>query len=169
MPQLDPATFAPQLVWLTICFIALYLVISRAALPRIGSVIQERQDRISADLAEAKWLKEKTDAAIAAYEQALADARGKAHGIAGQTRGELASRLAGEKAAAEQETSAKTAAAEAAIHQIRQKSLSEVERIATEATEALVEKLIGAKADAAAAKAAVAKLAREPGASIQAG
>ena len=40
-------------------------------------------------LSEANRLKEETDAAIAAYEQALAEARNKAHGIAHDTRAKL--------------------------------------------------------------------------------
>ncbi len=167
MPQLDPATFAPQLIWLAITFIALYVILSRVALPRIGSVITEREDRVAADLAEAKWLKEKTDAAITAYEQALAEARGRAHGIANQTRNDLAAKLAAEKAAAEHETAAKTAKAEAAVQEIRQKSFDEIERIATETAQALVEKLIGAGPAASAVQTAVSQAARQSASSLQ--
>jgi F-type H+-transporting ATPase subunit b len=167
MPQLDTATFVPQLIWLAITFIALYAILSRVALPRIGSVITEREDRVAADLAEAKWLKEKTDSAITAYEQALAEARGRAHGIANQTRNDLAAKLAAEKAAAEQETAVKTAKAEVAVQEIRQRSLDEIERIATETAQALVEKLIGAGPAASAVQAAVSQAARQSAASLQ--
>jgi F-type H+-transporting ATPase subunit b len=168
MPQLDTATFVPQLIWLAITFIALYVILSRVALPRIGAVITEREDRVAADLAEAKWLKEKTDAAIAAYEQALAEARGRAHGIANQTRDDLAAKLSAEKAAAGQETAAKTAAAETAVQEIRLKSLGEIERIATETARALVEKLINAKLKAPAVQAAVSQAAKQSARSLQA-
>src|SRR5713226_4107678 len=77
-PPFDAHSFASQLIWLALTFIALYLLMSRVALPRIGSILEERRRHIEADLAEAQRLKGDSDAAIAAYEKALADARGRA-------------------------------------------------------------------------------------------
>ena len=88
-PPFDATTFGSQLLWLAITFAALYLLMSRVALPRIGEILEVRRDRIEGDLAEADRLRQKTDQAIAAYEAALAEARQKAHGIAEDTRSEL--------------------------------------------------------------------------------
>ena len=38
-PPFQKETFASQLVWLAITFVALYLLISRVAVPRIGGII----------------------------------------------------------------------------------------------------------------------------------
>ena len=46
LPQLNPADFAPQLIWLAITFTVLYFILARVALPRIGEVIEERRDRV---------------------------------------------------------------------------------------------------------------------------
>ncbi len=62
---------------------------SQVALPRIGSIIEDRQTRIDDDLAEAQKSKEETDAAIAAYEASLTSARSKAQAIAAETRGKV--------------------------------------------------------------------------------
>ena len=48
LPQLNPADFAPQLVWLAVTFVVLYLILSRVTLPRIGEVIEERRIASSA-------------------------------------------------------------------------------------------------------------------------
>ena len=48
---------------------------SKIALPRIGSVIEERKQRIQRDLDEAERLKTETDQALKEYETALAEAR----------------------------------------------------------------------------------------------
>ena len=85
-PPFQKDTFASQLVWLVLIFGVLYLLMSRVELPRIGQIMASRQDRIEADLAEARRLKDESDAAIAAYEKALADARGRAQALANETR-----------------------------------------------------------------------------------
>ena len=40
MPQFNPEFYSSQLFWLAVSFIALYLLLSRVALPRIGEVPQ---------------------------------------------------------------------------------------------------------------------------------
>jgi F-type H+-transporting ATPase subunit b len=89
-PPFDPRTFPSQLFWLALSFGALYFMMSRIALPRIGEVIEERRDHIQRDLDEAARLKSETDAALKSYEQSLADARVKAQGLAKDTREKLA-------------------------------------------------------------------------------
>ncbi len=83
-PPFDPATWGSQVFWLAITFGALLLLMRRVALPRIGGILEDRANRIAGDLAEAGRLKEETDAAIAAYEQALAEARQNGHAIAAE-------------------------------------------------------------------------------------
>ena len=78
MPQLDAATFLPQLFWLAICFGVLYLILARLALPRVGEVLQARRARIETDLARAETLRDEAAATLAAYERAMAEARGEA-------------------------------------------------------------------------------------------
>src|SRR5688572_1322589 len=56
-PPFDPTTFASQLLWLVITFAALYLIISRSAVPRIGSILEQRKTRIEGDLKEADRLR----------------------------------------------------------------------------------------------------------------
>ena len=49
-PPFQKDTFASQLLWITLAFVALYLLMSRVALPRIGSIIEDRKQRIASDL-----------------------------------------------------------------------------------------------------------------------
>ena len=46
-PPFESSTYASQLVSLLIAFVALYLIVSRIALPRVGGVIDERQKAIA--------------------------------------------------------------------------------------------------------------------------
>jgi F-type H+-transporting ATPase subunit b len=78
MPQLNPHDFAPQLVWLAITFVVLYLVMSKLAVPAISDTLDKRQARIQSDLDAAEKASEDTRALVAAYEKRLADAREEA-------------------------------------------------------------------------------------------
>src|SRR6202167_2734139 len=78
MPQLDLATFPPQLVWLLITFAALYAVMSWVGLPRVRGILAARKGRIDGDLEKAAQMKSEAEAVIAAYEKALAEARTQA-------------------------------------------------------------------------------------------
>lgn len=142
-PPFDPATFGSQLLWLAIFFGLLYFLMSRVALPRIGSILSERDNRIAGDLAEAGRLKKETDAAIAAYEQALATARQNAHAIAHAAREEAKAKIAGERTRIEGGLREKLEAAELRIAEVKNRALSEVDAVAKEATETLVEVLLG--------------------------
>ena len=88
-PPFDSSTYASQLVSLAIAFVALYLIVSRIALPRVGGTIDARQNKIEGDLAEAQKLKDESDAALKAYETELANARANAQAIGNETREKL--------------------------------------------------------------------------------
>lgn len=142
-PPFDTGTFAPQLVWLAIIFAALYYVLSRVALPRIGGLIEERRDRIQRDLSEAERMKTETDAALKAYEQAMADARGKAQGIARETRERLAADVERERQRVDAEIAAKIAETERQIAANKARALGSVNDIAVDTAGAIVSRLIG--------------------------
>ncbi|MCW5724641.1 MAG: F0F1 ATP synthase subunit B' [Maricaulaceae bacterium] len=155
MPQLDPSGFAPQLIWLLITFVALYLIMSRVALPKVTDILEQRQNRIAHDLDEAERLKRETEKAIADYEQALAKARGNAMAIGAEAREKANAAAAAERAKADQSIAEKLRVAEAAVASARDAALGNLKTIATEATQAMVEKLIAHKVDTAEAERAV--------------
>lgn len=156
-PPFDASTFASQILWLVICFGALYLIISRVAIPRIGGIIDTRRDKVEGDLGEADRLRQETDKAIADYEAALAAARQKAHGIAEETRAGVKADLDAKRAKVEGELAQKVSAAEAGIQSSKQEALGHVDEIAADTAAALVTRLTGS-VSAEAARAAVASL-----------
>jgi F-type H+-transporting ATPase subunit b len=153
-PPFDATTFPSQLVWLAITFVVLYLLMSRVALPQIGGIIESRQRRMAGDVAEAGRLKEQSDAALAAYEKALADARANAQAIANATRDKQAAEADATRKRLEDELNAKLAEAEKTIAATKQAAMTNVRGIASDAAKAIVQQLIGtAPADAAVDKA----------------
>lgn len=129
-PPFNPDTFAPQLIWLALTFVALYYLLSKIALPRIGEVIEERSERIQRDLDLAERMKADTEAALAAYEQALADARGKAGTIAKDMRERLSAEADRERGRVEGQLATKIAEAETRIATTKAKALASVTEIA---------------------------------------
>ena len=145
---LDVGTFPSQLVWLALTFILLYVLMAKIALPRIGAILAERAKRIADDLGAAQALKERSDAAHAAYEKALADARGRAQGIANETREREAAAAEATNKRLEAALHERLAAAERSIAEKRESAMANVGTIASDTASAIVERLIG-KAPAA--------------------
>ena len=59
MPQLNPEFFVSQLFWLAIFFTFLFIFLWRISLPRISTVLENRQNKINKNLSSAKELQEK--------------------------------------------------------------------------------------------------------------
>jgi F-type H+-transporting ATPase subunit b len=142
-PPFEKNTFASQLVSLLIAFVALYLIVSRIALPRVGSVLDARQNAIDNDLAEAQELKDASDAALKAYESELAAARARAQAIGSETREKMNAASEAERKTLEQRLSVKLAEAEKTIASTRDAAMSNVRGIAAETAAAIVQRLTG--------------------------
>ena len=155
MPQLDFSTFPNQIFWLVVTLVVIYLILSRVALPRIGSVLAERSGTITNDISAADELNQKAKAAEAAYEKALADARTEAARIVAVTKAEIQAGLKVELDRADAQIAAKTAESEKAIMAIRDSAVENVSAVAKDTAGALVAALGGAS-DAAEVAAAVA-------------
>jgi F-type H+-transporting ATPase subunit b len=143
-PPFQKETFASQLVWFAIFFVALYLIMSKLALPRVGAILAQRRERIEDDLKAAQRLRQDSDAELAAYEKALAEARGRAQTIASETRERLNAEADRARKVLEAELNAKLAEAERIISGTKEAALANVRGIAVDAAAAIVERLIGA-------------------------
>jgi len=153
-PPFEAQHFPSQFVWLTLTFILLYVLMSRVALPRIAAILADRRRRISEDLAAAQRFKEQSEAADAAYQKSLADARARAQAIANETRRQQAAEAEATNKRLEAQLQEKLAAAERSIAATRTAAMGNVGSIAAETAAAIVERLIGtapAERDVAAA------------------
>ncbi len=163
MPQLDFHSFAPQLVWLVIAFVALYLVMSQLAVPAISDTLAKRQAKIQGDLDAAEKANEDTRALVAAYEKRLADSREESRrlqreqaetdsGVAAARFSELGERLNGRIAEAEKRIAGQ-----------RDLVMAGLEQMASEIAQSAYAKLAGQPADGAALGAKVAAATKETG------
>lgn len=146
-PPFDASTYPSQLLWLAITFGLFYLFMKKVALPRIASILEVRRDRIAQDLDQAARMKEEADAAVAAYEQELAEARKKAGGIAQQARDNAKAEAEAERRRVEEALEAKLGEAEARIEEVKKAALDDVGTIAEETAGAIVGELVGGTVD----------------------
>jgi F-type H+-transporting ATPase subunit b len=142
-PPFQKEHFPSQLLWLAVSFALLYVLMSKIALPRIGSILADRSRRIGDDLAAAERLKEQSDAAHAAYEKALADARARAQAMASATRQQQASAAEATQKRLEAQLHERLTAAELSIAATRSAAMGNVRSIAADTATAIVERLIG--------------------------
>lgn len=154
-PPFDASTFPSQLLWLAITFGLFYLFLKRVVLPRIGGILENRQGRIRQDLDQAGRLKGEADAAVAAYEQELADARARANAIGQEARDGAKAEAEAARKKVEASLDKKLGEAEAHIASIKAAAMKEVGTIAEDTAAAIVQELVGGKPDKAAVAAAV--------------
>jgi F-type H+-transporting ATPase subunit b len=154
-PPFQKDTFASQLVSLLIAFVALYLIVSKIALPRVGGVLDARQNAIDGDLTEAQKLKDASDDALKAYEAELASARSRAQAISAETRDRLNAASEAERKTLEEALSVKLAEAEKTIASTREAAMRNVRGIAADAAGAIVQRLTGLVPDGKSVESAV--------------
>ncbi len=161
MPQLEVHDFAPQLIWLAIVFIGLYLVMSWRILPRIATVLGERRDKIEGDLADAEQFKRNAEKALADYEQKLAEAKSKAQAIIKANHDKVSAAIEARQSEVSAELAKRASAAADQIDKAKAEAMSHIREVASDAAGAIVERLIGETAQPEQIKAAVAAAAEK--------
>lgn len=154
MPQLDFGTFDNQIFWLILALVAIYMIVTRLAMPRIDTVLATRSGGISGDLQAAEALRAQAREAEAAYAKALAEARAEASRIAGEARAEIQAGLDAELARADARIAERAAEGQRAIAEIDAEADASVAEVARDVARELVAAL-GGTPDEAAVDAAV--------------
>ncbi len=156
MPQIEQmGTYLSQVFWLVVTFGFLYLVLWKAALPRVSTILMERQERIDEDLRKAEEFKKEADEAMAAYDRLVADARSQAQALLRETNEQLAKDSAARHDALSAKIKADVDAAEARIDAARAQAIANIQTVAAEVAQAATARLIGSDVATGDAEAAV--------------
>ena len=147
MPQLDPSSYPSQIFWLVVTFAAMFLIMWRIAVPKIADVLEARQFRMDENRERAEELQKEAEAAFAAYEKALADARSEAHDEIARIQAELAEQAAKEEAEQTERLKARIAESEKAIKDALDEAMAGVRDVAIEVAQAAGEKVTGEAPD----------------------
>jgi len=141
MPQLNFADFPPQLIWLAITFVVLYLLMSRVALPRVATVLERRQAHIATDLEKAEKRRAEAEEALAAYRQTLDAARTDAQSAVRSAADEMARQQAARDAELAASLAKRTREAEASIAAARDRAQDEMRLVAGDIAAVIAAKL----------------------------
>jgi len=155
-PPFDPTHFTSQLVWLAITFGAVYFLMSKIALPRVTNILETRKAKIESDLATAAKVQEEAAAAAAAHQKTLNTAKANAQALAQDTHNRLAADTDARRKALEADLTAKLVEAEAQIAATKAAAMANVNGIASETAQAILQHITGQPVDSAAVEAALA-------------
>jgi F-type H+-transporting ATPase subunit b len=136
-----------MLIWLSLSFGLLYLLMSRIALPRVESILHTRARKIAKDISEANAFRAQSEEAAAAHDRTIADAKAKALALAQETHARLNAETEANRLALEAELNARLAASETQILEMKAKAMGNVEAIASVAAAAIVQHITGKPAD----------------------
>ena len=149
LPQLDPTTFESQLVWLLLSFVFLFVIVSRAVLPKINTVLENREERIAGDLDTAERQRAEAEEIKAAYEASVAQARTGAQKAAIDAKEKAKVSFTKAQAKLDAKLNAEADKATANIQKATDDALASLDKVAIEVTSDLVAKLSGGDADKA--------------------
>ncbi len=164
LPQIsvfEDGTYTNQIAWLLLTFVLLYIVVSRMVVPRVTSVLEEREEKIAGDLDAAERLRTEAEGVREAYEASIADARAKAQQTLLDAKEAARADLAKAQAELDAKLLADAEAAEKRIADAKAEALSGIEAIATDVAAEMIGKLSGADVSADAVGKAVTAAAKE--------
>ncbi|QNT77770.1 F0F1 ATP synthase subunit B family protein [Entomobacter blattae] len=149
MPQLDiknPLVWG-QAIWVCIVFLALYLTLKYAALPKIETVLEHRKTTIKNNLEKAQNAKSQADASWSEVAKARSEAQAEAAKNVNQVMDQARKAQEQQKQDLHSRFNSELNLAEQRIQKARNKSLTSLPEVATETTAALLENLLGEKVD----------------------
>ena len=145
MPQIEQLSqiFYSQLFWLLLVFSIIYFWIGRGMVPRIQSVVEDRDRKIAGDLAAAQSAREQAEAAEEAYRERIDASRSEAMKVAQEAKTQAALDTENRLKVIDEQIGTRVAEAETRIRAAAEAARRELEPVAAEAASELVTKLTG--------------------------
>lgn len=147
MPQIEQlaATWGSQVFWLVLTFGIVFLVVGLGMVPKVQGTVDQRDQGIAADLSAAEQARAAADATEAAWRTRENASREAAQKLLAEARATGAAASAQRLAAANADMQARVTKAEADIAAQRTAAMAEVEQVAAEAAQAIVERVSGVR------------------------
>ena len=147
MPQIAQLaeTWSSQVFWLLVFFGLTFFVIGRGMVPKVMGTVESRDNQIAGDLAAAKAARDAADEQEDAWRERENANRAAAQELVAKAKAEAAAKSEKKLAAAQKRLDTKLTEAETRIEAARSAALAEVETVAAEAAQDIVQRLAGVK------------------------
>ena len=147
MPQIAQLaeTWSSQFFWLAIFFGITFFVIGMGMVPKVMDTVEKRDGKIADDLAAAKAARDAADEQEEAWRVRENENRERARAIVAQAKDEAAAKSEKKIAAAQKRLDAKLDEAEIRIGEARNAAMTEIEAVAAEAAQDIVQRVAGIK------------------------
>lgn len=152
MPQFDVTTFPTQIFWLLVCFLFLCIVMRLYIVPRLSTVLDNREQRIQNDWSEAKTLISTRETLRQQNLDRLAQARGNAHIRLHQVLQEIHHQKANRITALEEELALKTKTFRHNLEHETQGIIENIEPLVTQVVKTTSLRILGKSLTAAETK-----------------
>ena len=159
MPQIDQIAevYSSQLFWLLIFFGGIFVIVGLGMVPKIQATIDARDEKIAADLKAAEDARTAADSLEEIYRTGIDKGRAEASKLSADAKADAIRNTEKAIAKADKAIGAKIDKATAKIVDARAAARSEIEGVARDAAQAMVQRVAGLTVDADMARAAVAK------------
>ena len=154
LPQFEFQYWGGQIVWLLFIFAVLYIFLAKVFTPRIRKILDTRAETIASAVDQAKTVQTQADAQAEAAKAEIDQARAQARGMAAEAKAKATAEMQKRQAAEDERLAGELAEAEGRIRALRDAAMANVNDIAVETAQAIVERLTGDKVTAADVKAA---------------
>ena len=143
MPQLNPEFWVSQIFWLTLTFGILYIVLSKAILPKISSNLELRKSQIQENIEAAEKQRIESDTKLKEYDDLILKSKIKAKNIYKDAREKVIKDINLKKEVLDRQIDEEIKKAEKEIEVLKKNAPEKINKIAIETSSELIKKLIG--------------------------
>ena len=145
MPQLEITTYPSQIFWLVVSFLILYLIMSRIIIPRISSVIKNRESEIKNNIHIAEQMYKDTEIINNEYEETKKNIENEARGIINHLKETTSKKINNSTELLKKRLEQKLEKNEQEIINKKKKVLKEIKKISLNLSEEIIRKISNGK------------------------
>ena len=145
MPQLEISTYPSQIFWLVVSFIILYIIMSRIIIPRISSVVKNRESEIKNNINASEQLYKDTKIINDELEKVREDTETEAREIINNLKETTNKKIIKNYEALKEKIEKRLQKDEQEILQNKKKALKEINKISLNLTEEILKKISDGK------------------------